>query len=282
MAPNTTQETEFVWRRLADPLKLFGQELDGHFSLAILIPVLIIACAYVIWMYVRDGRSVGWGWASLLGALRIAVYLILALVFLLPAEQTWERTETRSKVILLIDVSGSMASKDGIPSEAIPVEKLLSRQDQDIQLLTRDQIKFIKRLQEKNPVTLYRCGQQIDETFRGLDPEAPSPRRAWNAGIQLPDLQALDKARPEDTFLVRVEIDGKGLADQNVEVTLEVTKPNGEKMMLPPALKPGESIRFRPGEPPHAQVGFDIVKPELEGEWKFVARVPKDKRAALV
>ena len=83
MEPTTTQETEFVWRRLADTLKLFGQELDGHFWLAILIPVLIIAFAYVIWMYVRDGRSVGWGWASLLGALRIAVYLILAGIGLL-------------------------------------------------------------------------------------------------------------------------------------------------------------------------------------------------------
>ena len=185
MEPTTTQETEFVWRRLADTLKLFGQELDGHFWLAILIPVLIIAFAYVIWMYVRDGRSVGWGWASLLGALRIAVYLILALVFLLPAEQTWERTATRSKVILLIDVSGSMASKDGIPSEAIPVEKLLSRQDQVIQLLTSDQIKFIKRLQEKNPVTLYRFGPQIDETFHALDPEAPWAQADWNAWLKL-------------------------------------------------------------------------------------------------
>jgi len=276
-----------------------------------------------------------------------------------------------------------MASKDGIPSEAIPVEKLLSRQDQVIQLLTSDQIKFIKRLQEKNPVTLYRFGPQIDETFHALDSEQPWTQADWNAWlklnpkqeipenedeeakaklrqkleleaflvnrtnladsllavinresnnmlqgivvisdgrstefseetyrevqaranrerakipiftvvvgehrepieIQITDLQAPAQARPEDTFPVRVEIDGKGLADQNVEVTLEVTKPNGEKMTLPPSLKPGESIRFRPGEPPHAQVGFDIVKPELEGEWKFVARVPKDKREAFV
>src|SRR6266851_8820547 len=144
MEPTTTQETEFVWRRLADSLKLFGQEIDGHFWLAILIPVLIVAFAYVIWMYVRDGRAVGWGWASLLGALRIAVYLILALVFLLPAEQTWERTETRSKVILLIDVSGSMTSKDDLPNEAVPAEKLLSRHDKIIRFLTNDQIKFIQ------------------------------------------------------------------------------------------------------------------------------------------
>jgi len=180
MEPTTTQETEFVWRRLADTLKLFGQELDGRFWLAILIPVLVIAFAYVVWMYVRDGRSIGWGWASLLGTLRVAVYLILALVFLLPAEQTWERTETRSKVILLIDVSGSMASKDDLPSEAMPVEKLLSRQDKVIQFLTGDQIKFIKRLQEKNPVSLYRFGPQIDEGFKALDPEDPWTGADWN------------------------------------------------------------------------------------------------------
>src|SRR5713101_6184060 len=129
MEPTTTQETEFVWRRLADTLKFFGREIDGHFWLAILIPVFIIAFAYVIWMYVRDGRSVGWTWATFLGALRITVYVILALVFLLPAEQTWDRTETRSKVILLIDVTGSMASKDDLPNDAMPAEKLLSRQD---------------------------------------------------------------------------------------------------------------------------------------------------------
>ena len=49
MEPTTTQETEFVWRRLADTLKLFGQELDGHFWLAVLIPVLIIAFGFDIW-----------------------------------------------------------------------------------------------------------------------------------------------------------------------------------------------------------------------------------------
>jgi hypothetical protein len=383
MEPTTAQETEFVWRRLADTLKLFGQELDGHFWLAILIPVLIIAFAYVVWMYVRDGRSIGWGWASLLGALRIAVYLILALVFLLPAEQTWERTETRSKIILMIDVTGSMASKDDLPNAAMPVEKLLSRQDKVIQFLTGDQIKFIKRLQEKNPVTLYRFGPQIDEKFETLDPEDPWKPADWNTWlkldpkqeipddldeeakaklrqkleleaflvsrtnladsllavinresnnmlqgivvisdgrstefseetfrevqaranrerakipiftvvvgehrepveIQITDLQAPAQARPEDTFPVRVEIDGKGLSDQNVDVTLEVTKPNGEKMTLNPAMKPGDSARFKPGEPPHAQAEFEIVKPELEGEWKIVAHVPKDKREAFV
>jgi len=354
MEPTTTQETEFVWRRLADALQFFGQEIDGHFWLAILIPVLIIAFGYVIWMYVRDGRAIGWPWATVLGALRVTVYVILALVFLLPAEQTWDRTETRSKVILLFDVSGSMGSKDDLPNERMPAEKLLSRQDKIIQFLTQKDINFVERLQSKNPVTLYRFGPQIDEGSYTLEPEEPWSAKDWTAWlklnpkqeipddldeeakaklrkrveletflssntnladsllavinreannmiqgivvvsdghstqfseetfrevqsranrerakipiftlvvgehrepveIQITDLQAPSQARPEDTFPVRVEIDGKGLADENAEIYLDVTKPNGEKVTLNPILKQGESIRFRPGEPPHAQ-----------------------------
>src|SRR5947209_1154334 len=194
MEPTTTQETEFVWRRLADTLKLFGQEVDGHYWLAILIPILLIAFAYVIWMYVRDGRAVGWAWASVLGALRLAVYIILALVFLLPAEQTWDRTQTRSKVILLFDVSGSMASKDDLPAAGMPVETLLSRQDKIIRFLTDDQIKFIQRLQEKNPVTLYRFGPQIDETFHVLDSDQPWTPADWTTWLKLNSKQEI----PED------------------------------------------------------------------------------------
>jgi hypothetical protein len=383
MEPTSTQETEFIWRRLADTLKVFGQEIDGRFWLAILIPVFIIAFVYVIWMYIRDGRSVGWPWATALGALRITVYVILALVFLLPAEQTWDRTETRSKVILLFDVSGSTASKDDPPNAAMPPEKLPSRQDKVIQLLTSDQTKFIERLQEKNPVTLYRFGPAIDEGSYTLEPSEPWKKDDWTAWlklnpkreipedlddeakaklqkkveleaflsggtnladsllavinresnnmlqgivvvsdghstqfseetfrtvharvnqerskipiftvvvgehrepieIQITDLQAPAQARPDDKFPVRVEIDGKGLADQNVEIYLDVTKPNGEKVTLNPIAKQGDSIRFKPGEPPHAQAEFEIDKPEIEGEWKMVARVPKDKREAFV
>jgi hypothetical protein len=383
MEPNTTQETEFIWRRLTEALHLFGKEIDGYFWLAILIPVLIVAFSYVIWMYVRDGRSVGWPWAAFLAALRSTVYVILAVVFLLPAEQTWDRSETRSRVVFLIDVSGSMGSRDGLPTEAIPAEKLPSRQDQVIQLLTNEQLAFIKRLQEKNPVTVYRFGPQIDEAFKLLEPDHPWTKADWiswlkpdpkqeipeemeeeekaslrkklalNAflvsgtnladsllsvinresnnmlqgvvvisdghstqfseetfrevharankerakipiftvvvgehrepiEIRITDLQVPEQVRPDDKFPIRVEIDGKGLADKDVQVTVEATKPNGEKVTFAPDLKAGESVKFKPGDPPHAQAPFEIDTLELEGDWKFVATVPKDKREAFL
>jgi hypothetical protein len=383
MEPDTTpiQETEFVFRRLSDALQLGGKEANpAIFWPAVLVPILLLAVFYVGWMYVRDGRAVGKLWAAFLATLRCAVYFLLAWVFLLPAWQTWERSLIHSKVILLFDVSGSMGNKDGLPTEAVPVEKLLSRQDQVIRFLTDPQIAFLKKLLDKNPVTAYRFGSVVDEdaqAFQGEPRWSADDWAAWlkpdakqdvpadldedarnkllkkldlyamlvngtNLGdslmsvinkeannmvqgiilvsdgrntklstqieevqarargarvpiftvavgehrppisIRITDLQVPDQARPDDKFPVRVEVDGEGLAGKGAAVTLEVTKPSGEKVTLQPALKPGESAVFKPGEPPHAQVEFEIDKPEAEGEWKFVAHIPKDKRENFI
>jgi hypothetical protein len=376
---STTQETEFVFRRLAEGLQIAGKEVNPYLWLAILVPVLILGIVYAGWMYARDSRSVGKAWAAFLATLRCAVYLILALVFLLPAWQTWDRAEHRSKVVLLIDVSGSMATKDDVPTESMPVEKLLSRQDKAIRFLSDSQIAFLKRLEAKNPVSAYRFGSVVDEEFQAFDAGrewtaqewqhwlTPNPRQEIPAdmaeedknklrkkldleallvsgtnladsllsvlnresnsmlqgivvisdgrstqfstqaleelrartnrenapvpvftvavgeerqpiNIRITDLQAPDQARPDDKFPVRVEIDGEGLAGKDVDVSLDVTKPDGQKVTLKPNVKPGETPTFKPGEPPHAQVEFEIDKPQIEGEWKLVARVPKDRR----
>src|SRR5260370_24657258 len=137
--PNTTQETQFVLRRLEEALRLFGKETDPRwFWILVLVLVLGVGFFYVGWMYKRDSRSVGWGWASLLGILRSVVYAVLAAVVLLPALQTWDRTELHSKVVLLQDVSGTMENKDDLPTDTMPVEKLLARQHQAIHFLSHD------------------------------------------------------------------------------------------------------------------------------------------------
>src|SRR5437588_488998 len=89
---NTTQTTEFVWRRLTEPLRLFGWELNPRLWLVLLVLLLLAGFFYIGWMYLRDSRGVGPWWAILLGLLRAAVYTVLAVVFLLPSEQTWEET----------------------------------------------------------------------------------------------------------------------------------------------------------------------------------------------
>jgi hypothetical protein len=373
-----SRETEFVFRRLSEVLRLGGKEVDSRLWLAVLLPVLLLGVIYVVWMYARDARTVGKAWAAFLGTLRVGVYALLAWIFLLPAWQTWDKLEHRSKVLVLFDVSGSMGSKDDLPTAAVPVDQMPTRQDKVIRFLTDAQVGFLRRLQGRNPVAAYRFGGQLDEEFRVLPDGAPWPAEEWAAWlkpdpkeavpedmaddeartklrkridfqallvhstnlaesvlaalnreannmlqgivvvsdgrstqlstqtleelrrraegakvpiftvavgehrqpieIQITDLQAPDQARPDDKFPVRVDVDGKGLAGQPVQVALEVTKPNGETQTLEPVLRPGESAAFRPGEPPHAQVEFEIDKPGIEGEWKLVAKVPADKR----
>src|SRR5262245_17131396 len=105
----TKAESEFVFRRLTETFKVFARWLDGRWWLLILAVVLLVGIAFVAWMYVKDSRTVRWYWALPLALLRISVYLMLALMFLMPARQGYERTEKRSRVIILIDDSDSMS-----------------------------------------------------------------------------------------------------------------------------------------------------------------------------
>ena len=126
---------------------------------------LVIGLCYVAWMYFRDSHGVGALWASLLGLLRATVFCVLAFFFMLPAVRDYKDSFSRSKVLVLFDVSGSMAGTiDDIPTDAVPLDKLLSRQDKVIQFLNDEKVNFVKRLEEKNPVDVFRFA-------RGLDPE---------------------------------------------------------------------------------------------------------------
>ena len=91
----------------------FAYNLQPHFSwLVVLVPVLAVALFYVAMMYIRDAKTIHPIWAGFLGLLRCAVYAILTYVFLLPGRQFFETNEIYPKVLLLIDVSGSMRHKD--------------------------------------------------------------------------------------------------------------------------------------------------------------------------
>jgi hypothetical protein len=224
---NTTQETQFVLRRLEEALRLFGRELDARWVwIFVLVLVLGLGLFYVGWMYRRDSRTVGSFWAGGLAALRCLVYLVLAAVFLLPALQTWEKTETHSKVVLLMDVSGSLGTKDGVPTDAVSVEQLPSRQDKIITFLTDSRTGFVSQLLKTNPIYAYRFGNRIDDEFKvlgrddqwspsGLKPWLnPNPKEAMPAGLSDED---------KEKFLKRQELhqqlaNGTRLGDSLLEV----------------------------------------------------------------
>ena len=113
MNDNTTPVREFVLRRITEGLSLGGHEFSGNAWYLILGVVLTIGFVYVVWMYVRDGHSIGWFWGTFLALLRLTVYAILGAVFLLPAYQNWEETKQQSKVVLAFDFSRSMKTPYG-------------------------------------------------------------------------------------------------------------------------------------------------------------------------
>jgi uncharacterized membrane protein len=159
-----TQFTEQIYRRLEEPVRLFGRDLRPDvFWITVLVFVLVAAFVYVGFMYARDSRGVGPWWAAFLGLLRSTVYVLLAGVFLLPAIQTWEETEVRSKVLVLFDVSGSVtAVVDDVPDAQTPIEKLPTRQDKVLRFLADDKKGFLAGLERKNPITAGRFSGKMD------------------------------------------------------------------------------------------------------------------------
>jgi hypothetical protein len=190
----------FVWRRLEEPLKLLGYEFPWQMWLVLLGIVLTVAFVYVVWMYIRDAATIGPWWSSLLGLLRTSVYVILSIVFMLPALQTYVESQTRSKVIVAFDISGSMATSDQL-STGDPNEKLTSRQEKVYEFLFDPKVDFFASLAKKNPVGYYRLGSRLDENWLLADDDRyftrkdkETPKRDAEEKVILPEKGAL----PED------------------------------------------------------------------------------------
>jgi hypothetical protein len=196
-AANTTTSTQFVWRRLAEPIRVFGSDIDPVVWLGVLALVLAVGFFYIGWMYFRDSRGVGSIWATILGLLRASVYVLLAWVFLMPANQTWEQTITRSKAVAVFDVSGSMlTTRDDIPREGGPAT--LTRQEKVLGFLgdtgiegdagvpphPPGKINFFPRLVEKNPVTVYRVASGLDDNYLLLTPEGARTREEHRKALK--------------------------------------------------------------------------------------------------
>ena len=81
----------------------------------VLAPFLVVGLVYVALTYERNAQTINGWWASFLGLLHCVVYATLAFVFLLPGCQKYDRSETHSRVLVLVDVSASMTARDDEP-----------------------------------------------------------------------------------------------------------------------------------------------------------------------
>ncbi len=164
---NDTAESELIFRRLSDPFPIGPAEYSGVLWVLSLVVVLLLAGFLVTWMYLRDARTVRW-WAVPLAKLRFLVYLLLGMAFLLPACQTWETVEKRSRVLVILDVSPSVTQKSD-DNSSDPAVKPKTRMDKILTFLTDEQIGFMAKLVEKNPVYVYRFGTRLDEESQAFD-----------------------------------------------------------------------------------------------------------------
>ena len=139
--------------------------------------VLLLGTAVNVASYFKDSRGVKWYWATKLAILREVVYVVLCVVFLLPAVQTYERVEKRSRVVVLLDVSPSI-TKVSDEIGTVAGKKLKTRITTVIETLTDEKVALVKNLLEKNPVVVYRFGTRLDEEPQVFNKDDA----AWAAG----------------------------------------------------------------------------------------------------
>jgi hypothetical protein len=170
--------------------------LPGYTWAFVLIPVLVLSLIFVVWLYVRDTRTAGPMFATVLALLRCGVYAVLALVFLLPAYQMWDTTETPFKILVLFDVSRSMDHVDDLPRVGEDPAGLPSRQDKVLRILADagpngDGANWLKRLQDKSAVSIYRVGGSADATPWVLKEGGSAPGLAELTEYLKPDVNKI-------------------------------------------------------------------------------------------
>lgn len=177
-------ERELIFRRLADPFPLGHSEYAPFLWLVAVGVVLALGIAFVVWMYRRDSRACRWYWAVPLAGLRASVYALVAGAFLLPAVQQWETTEKRSRVLIILDVSPSIVQTTDELS-VTPATAPKTRIDKVVDLLTNEQLGFMSRLLEKNPVYVYRFGTRLDDEAQVFEKRSPAWAKAdWDPWVR--------------------------------------------------------------------------------------------------
>ncbi len=113
---------------------------------------------------------------------RECVYVLLLCVFLLPAEQTWEETNKQSRVVVLLDITPSLTDPRATDEVSTnPGRKVKTRMDVILDFLSDNDVAFLKRLLEKNPVAIYTFGTRLDESPTVVNPGETWTRNDWES-----------------------------------------------------------------------------------------------------
>jgi len=158
------------------------------------VPALMVALGLVAGVahVLREPHHAGLAWTPLLAQLRIGVYAVLAVCFLLPAMQERDKTRKQSRVLVVLDVSPSVANTSDDAAKGSD-KKPKTRLDKILDFLTdanavnpdgSDKANFLKNLTDKNPVFAFRFGKQLDDDAQAFPAKsAPWTRDEWAAWV---------------------------------------------------------------------------------------------------
>ncbi|HWG44607.1 MAG TPA: hypothetical protein VN688_17655 [Gemmataceae bacterium] len=259
---NTSTYQEWVLRRLSDPLTIRGHEFPWWVWPLLLGSILVAGFFYIIWMYVKDSRGVGIGWAGFLALLRMCVYLLLAGVFMLPAKQTWEETRVMGKTLVLLDTSASLTKVADAPTTGKVGEKLRTRQDDVFAFLTDDKVKFFANLEAKNPVTAFRFASRLDDNYLLFKDGRNWTREEWETFLRNADRNV---ETPEPKPMTPEFLQAWLNPGKKVEVPVEAATAEKERLAKLQALtqKLGEAGMF--GGTNVGSAALSLLNRELNG-----------------
>ena len=179
----TQTEQELIFRRLNDRFPIGPSDASDTLWWVSVGCVLGLAFLFVVWKYARDSQRCRWYWAVPLALLRMSVYTLLAGAFMLPAIQTWEENEKNSRVVILFDISPSVtdvSDETSTPGSIQPKTRI----DQVLDVITDEEVGFLKSIVAENPVFVYRFGTQLDEEPSSFPKEStPWTRDEWQSWI---------------------------------------------------------------------------------------------------
>lgn len=132
------------------PISLWWQSL-------ILITAIVGILFFVVWMYLRDSRSLPRGLTVLLTSLRVIAFCCILIYVLNPGKRTETRIFKASKIAILVDTSLSMGLRDQQASGASIAEGP-RRIDTIVQWLK--QTPEIELLRQDHDLNFYRFGAQ--------------------------------------------------------------------------------------------------------------------------
>ncbi len=173
------------------PLREFRLDgLPSGWLAFVALLALVGLCYAVVWMYRREGRAgASVQLRTSLAALRCGVILLLAAVWVNPVLATFiERTVT-ARVAVLVDASASMAISDAADPAATQPAANATRLAQVQEVLTREQGAWLRRIAQRNDLSLFAYGDNAVR-LQSETPAAPPPSASQPSAADLLRLPA--------------------------------------------------------------------------------------------